>query len=185
MPQAVVHCRRAADVQAAIDTAGRAGLPLSVRGGGHDWAGRALCDGLVLDLGDMRDVIISPDRRSALVGGGARTADLLVATDRLGLVAATGSCSGVGMAGLTLWGGYGTLIGRFGLALDNLIAADVVLADGSAVTADALREREMFWALCELRDMTANGSRHRLFIVLKAKARAIPRARAVGACVLH
>ncbi|WP_024511001.1 FAD-binding oxidoreductase [Bradyrhizobium sp. ARR65] len=148
MPQAVVHCRTAVDVQAAIDTARRAGLPLSVRGGGHDWAGRALCDGLVLDLADMRDVIISPDRRSALAGGGARIADVLVATDRLGLVAATGSCSGVGMAGLTLGGGYGTLIGRFGLALDNLIAADVVLADGSAVTADALRERELFWALC-------------------------------------
>src|SRR6202048_800193 len=74
-------------------------------------------------------------------------ADVLTATDPLGLAAVTGSCSAVGMAGLTLGGGYGPLIGRFGLALDNLIAADVVLADGRIVTAEQDREEELFWAL--------------------------------------
>ena len=77
MPRTVVHCRTLPDIQLAIAAARSAGLSLSVRGGGHDWAGRALCDGLVLDLSGMRDVLVSPDRRSARVSGGARAADLL------------------------------------------------------------------------------------------------------------
>ena len=147
MPRTVVHCRTPQDVQFAIAAARSAGLSLSVRGGGHDWAGRALCDGLVIDLSGMRDVIISRDRRSARILGGARASDVLAVTDPLGLAAVTGSCGAVGMAGLTLGGGYGPLIGRFGLALDNLIAADVVLADGRIVTADRDREEDLFWAL--------------------------------------
>ena len=114
MPRMVVHCRTMADIQLAIAAAHSAGLDLSVRGGGHDWAGRALCDGLVLDLSGMRDVQVSPDRRSARISGGARAVGVLAATDPLGLAAVTGSCSAVGMAGLTLGGGYGPLIGRFG-----------------------------------------------------------------------
>jgi FAD/FMN-containing dehydrogenase len=110
-------------------------LSLSLRGGGHDWAGRSPCDGLVIDLSGMRQVAISRDRLSARILGGARASDVLAVTDPLGLAAVTGSCSAVGMAGLSLGGGYGPLIGRFGLALDNLIAADVVLADGRFVTA--------------------------------------------------
>jgi FAD/FMN-containing dehydrogenase len=147
MPRAVVHCRTFHDIQLAIAAARSAGLSLSVRGGGHDWAGRALCDGLVLDLSGMRDVVISPDRRSARLSGGARASDVLAQTDPLGLAAVTGSCSAVGMAGLTLAGGYGPLIGRCGLALDNLLAADVVLADGRIVTAEPGREEDLFWAL--------------------------------------
>jgi FAD/FMN-containing dehydrogenase len=147
MPRTVVHCRTVQDIQLAIAAARSAGLSLSVRGGGHDWAGRALCDGLVLDLSDMRDVVVNPDRRSARISGGARALDVLATTDPLGLAAVTGSCSAVGMAGLTLGGGYGPLIGRFGLALDNLLAADVVLADGRIVTAEPGREEDLFWAL--------------------------------------
>ena len=135
------------DIQLAIAAARPAGLSLSVRGGGHDWAGRALCDGIVLDLSAMREVVVSPDRRSARVSGGARALDLLATTDPLGLAAVTGSCSAVGMAGLTLGGGYGPLIGRYGLALDNLLSADVVLADGRVVTAERGREEDLFWAL--------------------------------------
>ena len=147
MPRTVVHCQTLRDIQIAISAARSAGLSLSVRGGGHDWAGRALCDGLVIDLSGMRDVVIGRDRRSARISGGARASDVLAVTDPLGLAAATGSCSAVGMAGLTLGGGYGPLIGRFGLALDNLIAADVVLADGRVVTAEQDREEDLFWAL--------------------------------------
>src|SRR5258706_9871919 len=95
----------------------------------------------------MRQVVVSPDRRSARIAGGARAFDVLAATDPLGLAAVTGSCSAVGMAGLTLGGGYGPLIGRFGLALDNLVAADVVLADGRIVTAERDRNEDLFWAL--------------------------------------
>src|SRR5262249_59488410 len=111
-------------------------LPLSVGGGGHDWAGRALCDGLVIDLSGMRSVAVEGDNHIARLAGGARAADVTAVTDRRGLAAVTGSVGAVGMAGLTLGGGYGPLIGRCGLALDNLIAAEVVLADGRVVVAD-------------------------------------------------
>src|SRR5262249_2392638 len=130
MPRAVAHCRTPQDVQLALLAARDSGLSLSVRGGGHDWAGRALCDGLVIDLSGMNDVLLASDHVPAGISGGARASDVLTVTDPRGLAAVTGSCGAVGMAGLTLGGGYGLLIGRFGLALDNLIAADVVLADG-------------------------------------------------------
>jgi FAD/FMN-containing dehydrogenase len=147
MPRAVVHCRTPQDVQLAILAARDSDLSLSVRGGGHDWASRALCDGLVIDLSGMNDVLVERDHRTARISGGARASDVLRVTDPRGLAAVTGSCGAVGMAGLTLGGGYGPLIGRFGLALDNVIAADVVLADGRIVTAEHEREEELFWAL--------------------------------------
>jgi len=147
MPRAVVHCRTTEDVQAAIRTARDCGLPLSVRGGGHHWAGRALCAGIVIDLSGMNGVSVDPDHRSAIISGGARAADVAAVTDPLHLAAATGTCSAVGMAGLTLGGGYGPLIGRFGLALDNLLAAQIVLADGRLIVASRDNEEELFWAL--------------------------------------
>src|SRR5262245_36076380 len=146
-PRAVVHCRTAKDVQWAIRAARDCGRPLSVRGGGHDWAGRALCDGIVIDLSGMNGVAVDPCSRTARIAGGARAVDVLAATDPHGLAAVTGSCGAVGMAGLTLGGGYGALIGRFGLALDNLLAAEVVLANGSVVRTDRDNEAELFWAL--------------------------------------
>src|SRR6516225_9986208 len=130
MPRAVVHCGTTEDVQLSIATARDCGLPLSVRGGGHDWAGRALCAGTVIDLSGMNGVSVDADHRSAIISGGARAADVAAVTDPLHVAAATGTCSAVGMTGLTMGGGYGPLIGRFGLSLDNLLAAQVVLADG-------------------------------------------------------
>ena len=147
MPRAVVHCRNAEDVQAAIRAVRERDLVLSVRGGGHDWAGRALCDGIVIDLSGMRDVVVGADRRTATISGGARAADAVAVTDPFGLAVVAGSAGVVGMAGLTLGGGYGPLIGRFGLALDNLLAAQVVLADGRIVSADPENNAELFWAL--------------------------------------
>jgi FAD/FMN-containing dehydrogenase len=147
MPRAVVHCRTAEDVQCAIRAARDCQLPLSVRGGGHDWAGRALCDGVVIDLSAMNAVSVGSDDLTAQISGGARASDVLAVTDPRGLAVVTGSCSSVGMAGLTLGGGYGSLIGRFGLALDNLLAAEVVLADGRIVTARSDSEAELLWAL--------------------------------------
>ncbi len=146
-PRAVVHCRTPQHIQQAIRAARDAGLAISVRGGGHDWAGRALCDGLVLDLSGMRDVVVSSDLGEARISGGARASDVVAVTDPFGLAPVTGSVGAVGMAGLTLGGGYGPLIGRFGLALDNLLGAEVVLADGRIVTADDDGEAELFWAL--------------------------------------
>ena len=105
MPRAVVHCRTTEDVQSAIRAARDCGLPLSVRGGGHHWAGLALCAGIVIDLSGMNGVSVAADRRTAVVSGGARAADVAAATDPLGLAAVTGTCSAVGMTGLTLGGG--------------------------------------------------------------------------------
>jgi len=147
MPRAVVHCRTVQDVQSAIRAVRECDLPLSVRGGGHDWAGRALCDGIVIDLSGMNNVVIDPATHTARISGGARACDVVEAADPLGLAPVTGSVGTVGVAGLTLGGGYGPLIGRFGLALDNLLAAEVVLADGGVALARDDSESELFWAL--------------------------------------
>ncbi|MCI4066346.1 FAD-binding oxidoreductase [Micromonospora sp. R77] len=147
-PSVVARCVDTADVQAGVRAAREKGLPLSVRGGGHDWAGRALADGgLTLDLSPMRQVSVDATTAVAIVAGGATSADVAVAAQRAGLVAVTGTAGSVGMAGLTLGGGYGPLSGRFGLAADNLLSADVVLADGTLVTADEEHDPELLWAL--------------------------------------
>jgi len=148
MPCAVVHCRTVQKVQSAIRAVRDCDLPLSVRGGGHDWAGRALCDGIVIDLSGMNSVVIDPATHTARISGGARARDVVKVADPLGLAPVTGSVGTVGMTGLTLGGGYGPLIGRFGLALDNLLAAEVVLADGRVALARDDSESELFWALC-------------------------------------
>lgn len=147
MPRAVDHCRTTEDVQLVIRTARDCGVPLSVRGGGHHWAGLALCAGIVIDLSGMNGVSVDADHRSAVILGGACAADVTAVTDPLHVAAVTGTCSAVGMAGFTLGGGYGPLIGRFGLALDNLLAAQIVLADGRTVVASRDNEEELFWAL--------------------------------------
>jgi FAD/FMN-containing dehydrogenase len=113
-PAIVAFCRQPDDVQAAVRAARRHGLPLSVRGGGHDWAGRALSDdGLVVNLTGMRDVAVDPRALVATVAGGARAKDVAAAGAH-GLVAAMGNCGTVGMAGLSLGGGYGPLSGTCG-----------------------------------------------------------------------
>src|SRR5262249_21346672 len=147
MPRAVIHCRTPEDVRLAVRAARECDLPLSVRGGGHDWAGRALCEGIVLDLSGMNAVTIDAPNHTAGIAGGARAADVAAAADPLRLAAVTGSGGAVGMGGLTVGRGYGPLIARCGLALDNLIAAEVVLADGRIVVADQDNEQELFWAL--------------------------------------
>ncbi|GAA0941582.1 FAD-dependent oxidoreductase [Kribbella koreensis] len=145
-PAVVVHCESTADVQAVVHIAGEFGLPLSVRGGGHDWAGRSLAhDGVVIDLTGMRQVSVDAEARVATVGGGALISDLIAATQPHELSAATGTYGGVGLAGLTLGGGYGPINGVAGLALDNLLGAEVVLADGRVVDTDD--DPELFWAL--------------------------------------
>jgi FAD/FMN-containing dehydrogenase len=147
-PALFARCETADDVRAAVRAAREHDLPLSVRGGGHDWAGRSLRDnGLVIDLSAMRHVEIDAEARIATVAGGARAKDVINAAARHGLVAVTGNCGSVGMTGLTLGGGYGQLNPRYGLALDNLLGADVVLGDGRAITANAFEHRELFWAL--------------------------------------
>src|SRR4029077_397648 len=91
MPRAVVHCQTSDDVQSAIRAARDCRLPLSVRGGGHDWAGRALCEGIVIDMSAMNSVDVGPDNRTAQISGGARASDVVAATDPRRLAAALGS----------------------------------------------------------------------------------------------
>jgi FAD/FMN-containing dehydrogenase len=147
-PAMIAFCKQPEDAQAAVRAARRHGLKLSVRGGGHDWAGRALLDdGLVIDLTRMRDVAVDPRARLGTVEGGARVKDVAVAAGAHHLVAALGNCGTVGMAGLTLGGGYGPLSGTCGLAADNLLGAEIVLADGRRVTTGPDAEPELFWAL--------------------------------------
>lgn len=146
-PRAIISCESAQDVQAAIRMAREQALPLSVRCGSHDWAGRALCDGIVIDLGGLREVTIMPDRQRVEIAGGALAGDVAAVTDLAQVAAAAGSVGCVGMAGLTLGGGYGPFIGRCGLALDNLLAAEIVLADGRIFTADADNHPDLLWAL--------------------------------------
>ncbi|MEV2234083.1 FAD-binding oxidoreductase [Streptomyces phaeochromogenes] len=147
-PAVVVRCATTDDVQAAIRASRNHGVPISVRGGGHDFWGRAFRPGgLVLDLTDMREVQVDIGRRFATVGGGALSSDVVSAAERAGLTAITGTAGAVGMVGLTLGGGYGPLIGQFGLAADNLLGAEVVLADGSRVHTDADHHPDLFWAL--------------------------------------
>ncbi|TMQ92122.1 FAD-binding oxidoreductase [Actinomadura soli] len=147
-PAVVVRCAGTGDVQAGVRTAREYGLPVSVRGRGHDWAGRAVRDGgLTLDMTGMRDVRIDAGQRRAQVGGGAAANDLLAAAEPFGLVAATGTIGTVGVVGLTLGGGYGPLAGHAGLAADNLVGAEVVLADGSVAQVDAENDPDLLWAL--------------------------------------
>jgi FAD/FMN-containing dehydrogenase len=147
-PALIVRTQTPGDVQAAVLVARRHELPLSIRGGGHDWAGRAVRHGgLTIDLSEMRHVAVDPEAQVATLQGGATARDVISAAAPYGLVAATGTVGNVGMTGLTLGGGYGPLNGRFGLALDNVISADIVLADGHLVTTDPTREPELFWAI--------------------------------------
>ena len=145
-PAAVRLCDDTGEVIGAVRQASTDRLPLSVLGGGHDWAGRSVRPGgLVIDLRGMRTVEI--DGAVATIGGGATAADLIAAAARTGQSAATGTVGAVGMAGLTLGGGYGPLCGVAGLAADNLLSADIVLADGTVVTAGDSSQPDLFWAL--------------------------------------
>jgi FAD/FMN-containing dehydrogenase len=147
-PALFAVCETSADVQAAVRVARRHGMPFSVRAGGHDWAGRALRpDGLVIDLSRMGQIIVDSQSRIATVQGGAKSKDVAAAAGAHGLLAALGNCGAVGMAGLTLGGGYGPLNGLYGLAADNLLGAEVVLADGRRVTTNPDEEPELFWAI--------------------------------------
>jgi FAD/FMN-containing dehydrogenase len=146
-PAMFALCEHVGDVQAAVRVARARRLPLSVRGGGHDWAGRALRDGgLVIDLTHMRQVQVDPVAKVATVAGGAKCGDVNAAVPH-GLAAVTANVGPVGMGGFLLGGGYSRLSTRFGLAVDNLLGAEVVLANGRAVWADASRNPDLFWGL--------------------------------------
>ncbi|WP_128985062.1 FAD-binding oxidoreductase [Streptomyces roseicoloratus] len=148
-PAVVARCADVTDVRTAVRYARDAGMDLAVRGGGH--SGGGLCvvdDALVVDLSaGLRWVRVDPESRTALVGGGSRLGDLDHEAHGYGLATPAGVMSTTGVGGLTLGGGHGHLTRAYGLTIDNLIGADVVLADGTTVTASADEHPDLFWAL--------------------------------------
>jgi FAD/FMN-containing dehydrogenase len=148
MPAMIVRCRGAADVRAAVDFCRETGALLSVRGGGHNIAGSAVCNGgVMIDLSPMTSVRIDPLARVARVEPGATLGDFDREAQAFGLVTPTGINSTTGIAGLTLGGGFGWISRKFGLTADNLISADVVTAEGTLIRASDKENRDLFWAL--------------------------------------
>lgn len=148
-PGLVLRCRTAADVQQAVRFArAQGGLLLSIRGGGHNIAGSAVCEGgLMLDLTPMKAVHIDPAARVARVGPGVLLGEFDQAAQAHGLATPLGINSTTGVAGLTLGGGFGWLSRKHGMSVDNLLAAEVVLASGERVRASAAENPDLFWAL--------------------------------------
>ena len=147
-PRLIVRCHGVADVIAAVNFARTHGLLVAVRGGGHNVAGYATCDGgMMIDLSLMRSVRVDPRARTAWVQGGATWRDVDWETTAFGLATPGGLISTTGVAGLTLSGGIGWLRGSHGLCIDNLLSADVVTADGRLLRASETDNSDLFWAL--------------------------------------
>ena len=147
-PALIARCRTESDVQAAVQFAAEHRMLLSVRGGGHHIAGHAVAEGgLMIDLSGMREVTVDPAARTARVEAGALLGDVDRATQAHGLAVPLGINSTTGVAGLTLGGGFGWLSRRYGLTIDNLLAARVVTADGTVHRISAEADPELFWAL--------------------------------------
>ncbi|WP_328540867.1 FAD-binding oxidoreductase [Streptomyces sp. NBC_00344] len=147
-PAAFVRCADAGDVMDAVDFMRDRGMDPAVRGGGHSGPGLCLVDnGITIDLSPMRGVRVDPVAETAQVAGGSLLGDLDHAAHAFGLATPSGIMSTTGVAGLTLGGGHGHLTRKYGLTSDNLLSADVVLADGSFVTASESDHQDLFWAL--------------------------------------
>ncbi|NMH97927.1 FAD-binding oxidoreductase [Pseudonocardia acidicola] len=147
-PAAIARCVDAADVIACVRFARQHGVDLAVRGGGHNAGGLGVWnDALVIDLSPMRSTTVDPAARTVRVDGGCTWGDVDHATAAFGMATPSGFISSTGVGGLTLGGGIGYLARRFGLTVDNLLSADVVLADGTLVTASSESHPDLFWAL--------------------------------------
>lgn len=147
-PAAVVCAADVADVMATLKFAGKRGLPVAIRGGGHNVAGTLVGDGsIVVDLARFKSVRVDPAQRKARAGGGVLWCEYDCETQAFGLASPGGAISTTGIAGLTLGGGYGYLSRRYGMACDNLRSADVVTASGELAIASADSNPDLFWAL--------------------------------------
>ncbi|HEY6286592.1 MAG TPA: FAD-binding oxidoreductase [Ktedonobacteraceae bacterium] len=148
LPMAIAYCASAVDVQTCLAFVRRFSLPFVPRAGGHSYAGYSTTTGLVLDVTRMNGVTVDAGSGTAVVGAGARLIDVYAALAQHGLALPAGSCATVGIAGLTLGGGVGVLGRKFGLTCDNLLSAQVVVANSNILTCDASHNPDLFWALC-------------------------------------
>jgi FAD/FMN-containing dehydrogenase len=147
-PRLIARCRDVADVIATVDFGREQALAIAIRSGGHNAAGLGVCDGgLVVDLGPMRGIRVDPAEHTVRVEGGCVWGDVDHATHAFGLATPSGFVSTTGVGGLTLGGGIGHLSRGYGLTIDNLLAVDMVLADGGFVTASADQHPDLFWAI--------------------------------------
>jgi FAD/FMN-containing dehydrogenase len=147
-PAVIARCKGTADIANAVKFARRSGLEIAVRGGGHNVAGRSTVDGgLMIDLSPMKGIYVDAKARTARAQGGVNWGEFNRETQLHGLATTGGAISTTGIAGLTLGGGLGWLMGKYGLSVDNLLSAEVVLADGSVVAASSAENPDLFWAL--------------------------------------
>jgi FAD/FMN-containing dehydrogenase len=177
-PALIARCLHTADVVDAVNFGRDNGLEISVRGGGHNVAGKAVNDGgLMIDLSRMKGIHVDPVRHTVRAQAGVVIAELDRATSAYGLATPSGVVSSTGIAGLTLGGGLGWLMSRYGMAIDNLLSAEVVLASGEIVTAGEDADPELFWAL--------RGGGGNFGAVTSFEYRAHPVASVLGGPVLH
>jgi FAD binding domain/Berberine and berberine like len=147
-PALIARCANTRDVARAVTFARNHGLLLAIRGGGHNGGGLGTCDGgVVIDLSLLKDIEVDPEARTVRVGGGCLWGEVDAATGEYGLATPSGIISTTGVGGLTLGGGLGHLTRRFGLTIDNLLEAEVVLANGDVVRASADEHPDLYWAL--------------------------------------
>jgi FAD/FMN-containing dehydrogenase len=147
-PAVIVRCADVSDIVLGVTFARTRGMAVSIKGGGHSVAGSAVCEGgVMLDLSGMKEIVVDPDERIARAEPGLTLGEFDAATHAFGLATTMGVVSMTGIAGLTLGGGIGWLNGKYGLACDNLLSAEVVLADGQVVTASDEENPDLFWGL--------------------------------------
>lgn len=147
-PCGIVYCTDSDDVRSVIEFAREAEIPLSIRGGGHSMIGLSVCDnGLVIDLSQMKGITVHPHKAIARAQAGLTLGEFVHEIQRYGLATTTGTVSGTGIGGLTLGGGIGWLMGKYGLTVDNLLSVDLVTADGQFLTVSASEHSDLFWGV--------------------------------------
>ncbi len=177
-PAVIARCADAEDVVVALHFAREHSLPISIRGGGHGVAGHCVVeDGIMLDMAPMKGLEVDTTRRIVTAGAGLRLDEFVTGTEAYGLVSPTGTVSNTGIAGLTLGAGFGYLCGKYGLAIDNLVGATVVTADGQIRHVSETEHPDLFWAL--------RGGSGNFGVVTSFELRLHPVTQVLGGLILH
>ena len=177
-PALVARCHGAADVMAAVNFVRDHDVLVSVKGGGHGIAGKAVCDGgLLIDMSQMKGIRVDPAARTARVEPGVLGAELDRETQAFGLATPVGTVSTTGIAGLTLGGGQSWLASKYGFAIDNLLSVDIVTADGALRTASATQNEDLFWGI--------RGAGHNFGVVTSFEYRLHPVGEVLGGLLIH